>query len=185
MSAKARRSAASGLITPPPAANLPAGPFRRGLGPHHPAFDGCFGCAPAHPSGLRVRMTGDGTFEFTLQPGQQGTPGRVHGGVLAAVLDETMGMMAWSLGGSYATARLEVDYLAPVPLSGTVHIQARCTGRYRRKVYIAAEGRLGDATGPVAVRAAALYIETPGGAGAAGPGPRAHGGPTEAGERLG
>ena len=131
-----------------------------GLGPHHPAFDGCFGCAPAHPSGLRVRMTGDGSFEFTLRPGQQGAPGRAHGGILAAAMDEAMGVVAWSLGGSYATARLEVDYLAPAPLGETVHILARCTGRHGRKVYLAAEARLGDAAGPVAVRATALYVET-------------------------
>ncbi len=110
-------------------------------------------------------MTRDGSFELTLQPGQQGAPGRVHGGVLAAALDETMGVMVWSLGGSYATARLEVDYLAPIPLSGTVHIHARCTGRYGRKVYMAAEARLGGVAGPVAVRAAALYVETPAAAG--------------------
>ncbi len=106
-------------------------------------------------------MTGDGSFEFTLRPGQQGAPGQAHGGVLAAVLDEVMGVTAWSLGSSCATARLEVDYLAPVPLNAAVHIQARCTGRHGRKVYLTAEARLGDAAGPVAVRAAALYVETP------------------------
>ena len=47
----------------------------------------------------------------------------------------------------------------PVPLSGAVHIQAWCTGRYGRKVYMAAEARLGDAAGPVVVRAAALFVE--------------------------
>lgn len=130
------------------------------LSPHHPAFDGCFGCAPAHPAGLRVRITGDGSFECTLRAGQQGAPGRAHGGVLAAAMDEAMGMVAWSLGGCYATARLEVDYLAPVPLSETVHIQVRCTGRHGRKVYLTAQARLGSEAGPVAVRAAALYVET-------------------------
>ncbi len=160
MPPEARGSAASDRTTPPPAARVPAGPFRPGQGPHHPAFDGCFGCAPDHPSGLRVRLTGDGTFECVLRPGQQGAPGRAHGGVLAAAMDETMGVVAWSLGGSYATARLEVDYLAPVPLGETVHIQVRCTGRHGRKVYMTAQARLGGAAGPVAVSAAALYVET-------------------------
>lgn len=174
MSSEVRQSAASGLITPPPSAKVPAGPLRPGLGPHHPAFDGCFGCAPVHPAGLRILMISDGSFEFTVKPAQQGAPGRVHGGVLAAALDETMGMMAWSLGGSYATARLEVDYLAPVPLGATVHIQARCTGRHGRKVYLAAEARLGDEAGPVAARAAALYVETPTAPGEASPGEAEH-----------
>lgn len=129
-----------------------------GAGPHHPAFDGCFGCAPAHPGGLRVRKTG-GAFEFTIQPGHQGAPGRVHGGVLAAALDEAMGMVAWSLRRPCATARLEVDYLMPVPLSGAVRITARCTGRDGRKLYLAAEARLDDSSFPVAARAAALYVQ--------------------------
>ncbi len=121
-------------------------------------FDGCFGCAPAHPGGLRVRKTGD-AFEFTIRPGHQGTPGRAHGGVLAAALDEAMGMVAWSLGRPCATARLEVDFLIPVPLNGAVRITARCTGQDGRKLTLMAEARLNDPSGPVAARAAALYIQ--------------------------
>lgn len=143
--------------------------------PHHPAFGGCFGCAPAHPGGLRVRKTGD-AFEFTIQPGQQGAPGRVHGGVLAAALDEAMGILAWSLGRPCATARLEVDYLAPVPLDGVVRITARCTGRDGRKLFLAAEARLDDLPGPVAARAAALYVQA---RLDAGPGAEADSGPAE------
>jgi acyl-coenzyme A thioesterase PaaI-like protein len=160
MPAEPRRPAASSRVTPPPAARVPAGPLRPGRGPHHPSFGGCFGCAPAQPGGLRVRPAGDGCFELTLAPAQQGAPGRAHGGILAAAMDEAMGMVAWSLGGSYATARLEVDYLAPVPAAGVLHIEVRCTGVHGRKVYMAAQMRLGGAAGPAAVRAAALYIET-------------------------
>lgn len=153
------RSAASSRTTPPPAARIPAGPYQLGRGPHYPSSHECFGCAPAHPSGLRIQADGDGGFTFTIQAGQQSVPGRAHGGLLAAAVDEVMGILAWSLGGSYATARLEVDYLIPVPTGTTIHIGTRCAGVDGRKVYMEAEARLDDPAGPVAVRAAALYVE--------------------------
>lgn len=130
------------------------------MNPHYPSFHECFGCGPASPSGLRIEAASDGSFTFTIQAHQQGAPDRAHGGVLAAAVDEVMGILAWSLGGSYATARLEVDYLMPVPTCSTVHIEARCSGVDGRKVYLEAEARLDSRAGPVAVRAAALYVET-------------------------
>jgi acyl-coenzyme A thioesterase PaaI-like protein len=129
--------------------------------PHYPKFDGCFGCAPdhsAHFAGLGVRAVGAGEFELVLSPGHQGAPGRVHGGVLAAALDEAMGIVAWSLGRPCATAHLEVDYLALVPLGGAVHITARCADQDGRKMYLEAEARLEMGSGPVAARASALYV---------------------------
>lgn len=153
------QSAASSRTTPPPVARVPAGPYQLGRGPHYPSSDECFGCAPAHPSGLRVQADGDGGFTFTIRDCQQSAPGRAHGGVLAAAVDEVMGILAWSLGGSYATARLEVDYLMPVPTGTAIHIATRCAGVDGRKAYMEAEARLDGPAGPVALRAAALYIE--------------------------
>src|SRR5262249_33574053 len=130
-----------------------------GFMPHYPEFDGCFGCAPDHPAGLGVRAVGVGEFELLLSPGHQGAPGRVHGGVLSAALDEAMGIVAWSLGRPCSTAHLAVDYLAPVPLGGTVHVTARCADQDGRKLYLKAEARLEGESGPVAARASALYVQ--------------------------
>jgi len=130
--------------------------------PHYPKFNGCFGCAPdlsAHSASLGVRAVGAGEFELLLSLGHQGAPGQVHGGVLAAALDEAMGIVAWSLGRPCATAHLEVDYLAPVPLGGTVHITARCADQDGRKLYLEAEARLEGGSEPVAARASALYVQ--------------------------
>jgi hypothetical protein len=52
-----------------------------------------------------------------------------------------------------------VGYLMPVPLDGAVRITAACTGRDGRKLYLKAEARLGDSSGPVAAKATALYIQ--------------------------
>ena len=43
----------------------------------------------------------------------------------------------------------------------TIHITARITGQVNRKVYTAAEGRLGGADGEIAVKAAALFVVVP------------------------
>lgn len=127
-------------------------------GPHYPASAGCYGCDPDCQAGLRLRATADQHFEFIITPAHQGTPGLAHGGVLAAALDEVIGSSVWSLGGAYATARLEIDYLLPVPVGATLVLTARCTGVHGRKVYGEAEARLNAPSGPVAVRAAALYV---------------------------
>lgn len=83
----------------------------------------------------------------------------MHGGALAAALDEAMGIVAWSLRRPCATAHLEVDYLAPIPLDGTIHVTARCARQDGRKLYLEAEARLEGGSGPVAARASALYVQ--------------------------
>lgn len=92
----------------------------------------------------------------------QGAPGVVHGGVLAAALDEAMGMVVWSLGAPYVTARLETDFVLPVPVGSVVRLTATCAGVRGRKAFALAEGRLDDGAGPVAVRAASLYLQVMG-----------------------
>jgi acyl-coenzyme A thioesterase PaaI-like protein len=145
----------SGGLTPPTdAATLPE-PREHAHGPHFPASDGCFGCGPGHPAGLLVRRTGRQDFTFRPAESHQGTPGRTHGGVLAAAMDEAIGMYVWSYDGRYATARLEVDYLLPVPPAAEVDITIISKKGHKSKVYIAAEARL---AGKIAIRATALYV---------------------------
>lgn len=88
----------------------------------------------------------------------QGAPGLAHGGLLSCALDETMGTAAWLLGTPAVTARLETDFCAPVPVGSVLDIRARCTAVAGRKIFLAAEGRIGGAQGPEAVRATALFL---------------------------
>ncbi|MEV4099706.1 PaaI family thioesterase [Nonomuraea sp. NPDC049649] len=155
----------STLTTPPPEAQPPkphpdAPPPGSRLGSH---FSRCFGCGADHPTGLHISaVTPDGAdveAAFTVGESHQGAPGLAHGGVLAAAMDEVIGMSIWLLRKPYVTARLETDYLLPVPVGTTLHLRARCTGIQGRKAYLEAEGRVGAPDGPAAVRAAALFIE--------------------------
>jgi acyl-coenzyme A thioesterase PaaI-like protein len=125
----------------------------------------CFGCGDAQPGGLHLSaVAGEGvrvSAAFTVGEAHQGAPGLAHGGVLAAAFDEALGMLLWLLVTPAVTRRLETDFLHPVPVGSTLHIDAWCTGVAGRKIYSQAEGRLGGPDGPVAVRAAALFVRVP------------------------
>ncbi len=159
--------AASSRTTPPPGSVIPTPGTDRHPAPHYPPYARCFGCAPDHPTGLRIEVTPTGPLELVatvyIDDRQQGASGVAHGGVLAAALDEAIGLLVWSLGRRCATARLETDYLLPVPVGTTLFIHAVCTGTHGRKTYAHAQAHLGHPDGPVAVRAAALYVELPAG----------------------
>lgn len=125
-------------------------------------FDGCFGCGGLHPTGLHlVPYAGPGlrvagTLELTLN--HQGAAGLAHGGLLAAVADEAMGALNWLLMAPAVTARLEVDYLRPVPVGQRLGLAARITGVAGRKVFTAAT--VGIAGSPV-LRASAIFVQVP------------------------
>ena len=128
-------------------------------------FGHCFGCGELHPTGLHlVAYAGQGldiTAEFTVTENHQGAPGLAHGGLLSLAFDEALGKLMWLLRAPAVTARLETDFLRPVPMGSTLHITAKITGQVNRKVYSSAEGRLNTPDGPLAVRAAALFVIVP------------------------
>ena len=118
-----------------------------------------------HPTGLHlVAYAGEGldiTAKFTVNENHQGAPGLDHGGLLSLAFDEALGKLMWLLRAPAVTARLETDFLKPVPMGSTLHITAKITGQVNRKVYSSAEGRLDTPDGPLAVRAAALFVIVP------------------------
>ncbi|MBT2401341.1 PaaI family thioesterase [Streptomyces sp. ISL-100] len=156
---------ATSATTAPPDAVLPeraadAPPPGTPLASH---YDHCFGCGPRHPQGLRLSaVAGEGlavNAEFTVQPGHQGGPGLVHGGILVTAMDETLGTLNWHLSEAAVTGRLETDLVLPVLVGSVLHIRAEITGVHRRKVFCEAEARIGDEDGPIAVRAKAVFIQ--------------------------
>jgi acyl-coenzyme A thioesterase PaaI-like protein len=118
-----------------------------------------------HPTGLHLKAhVGDGLdiyAQFTVTENHQGAPGLAHGGLLSLAFDEALGKLMWLLRAPAVTARLETDFLRPVPMGTTLFITARITGQKGRKVYSVAEGRLDSADGELAVRAAALFVIVP------------------------
>ena len=128
-------------------------------------FGQCVGCGELHPTGLHiVAHVGEGqniTAVFTVTENHQGAPGLAHGGLLALAFDEALGKLMWLIRSPGVTARLETDFLLPVPIGSTLYISAEITGQVNRKVFCSAVGRLDSIDGPIAVRASALYIIVP------------------------
>ena len=153
--------------TPPEGAIVPQRHSKApGIGTKIPShFGHCFGCGELHPTGLHlVAHAGAGadlTAEFTVTENHQGAPGLAHGGLLSLAFDEALGKLMWLIRSPAVTARLETDFLKPVPMGTTLHITARITGQVNRKVYTSAEGRLGSPDGEIAVKAAALFVIVP------------------------
>lgn len=154
--------------TTPPAGGIiperhPKSPATGSQIPSH--FKHCFGCGDLHPTGLHLKAhVGEGltiTGQFTVTENHQGAPGLAHGGLLSLAFDEALGKLMWLLRAPAVTARLETDFLRPVPIGSVLHISARITGQMGRKVYSEAEGRLNSPDGDLAVRAASLFVVVP------------------------
>jgi acyl-coenzyme A thioesterase PaaI-like protein len=153
--------------TPPEGALIPErhpeSPATGSLLPSH--FKHCFGCGDLHPTGLHLKAhVGEGltiTAQFTVTENHQGAPGLAHGGLLSLAFDEALGKLMWLLRAPAVTARLETDFLAPVPIGTVLYITAEIVGQQGRKVYSVAEGRLNRPDGPIATRAASLFIIVP------------------------
>jgi acyl-coenzyme A thioesterase PaaI-like protein len=103
----------------------------------------------------------DITAEFVVSENHQGAPGLAHGGLLSLAFDEALGKLMWLLRAPAVTARLETDFIKPVPMGSKLFITAEITGQVNRKVYCSAVGRLNSPVGDIAVRAAALYVIVP------------------------
>ena len=160
MSRVASTTPPEGAVIPP---RHPKAPQSGTKIPSH--FGHCFGCGDLHPTGLHlVAHAGEGanlTAEFTVTHDHQGAPGLAHGGLLSLAFDEALGKLMWLIRSPAVTARLETDFLKPVPMGSTLHITAEISGQVGRKVYTRAEGRLDSPDGPLAVKAAALFVVVP------------------------
>ena len=83
----------------------------------------CFLCGRQNPIGLKLDFYEDVEaeqvrVEFTIPDEYQGYPGVVHGGIVAAVLDEISGravMLRGSTDDLFATLKLTVRYRHPTP----------------------------------------------------------------------
>lgn len=68
----------------------------------------------------------------------QGPPGHVHGGAMAAVLDEAMGGACWMNGHRTVAAKISVSFLEMVKLQTETTVESRIERVEGRKVYVRA-----------------------------------------------
>lgn len=87
----------------------------------------------------------------------EGPPGYAHGGALAAVLDEQMGVMAWFNKRTVVTANLNVDFRELLPLSTPARVDTWIERVDGRKIYT--RGRIVSGDGIIHSEARGLFIE--------------------------
>ena len=90
-------------------------------------------------------------------PQTEGPPESVHGGAIAAVLDEAMGAVCWMNGHPVVGARITINYLHMTPLGFAGHVESWIEQIERRKIFI--KSRLSDPDGRVHAEGEALFIE--------------------------
>jgi acyl-coenzyme A thioesterase PaaI-like protein len=128
--------------------------------PHHdPA---CWGCgAAATGIGLPVpEREGIEEYEAFLafDERHQGGPGIVHGGLVAAALDEAAGLLATWHRFPAVTARIFVRYRRPVPINTELLVDARVEASAGRRIRIRARLTDGD---EILAEARAAFLHVP------------------------
>ncbi|WP_327697961.1 AMP-binding protein [Streptomyces sp. NBC_00459] len=112
---------------------------------HYPR---CMGCGSANDGGLRLDVEWDGTEGVCLHTPPdhaEGGPGIVHGGHLAALVDEVTALVAAEFAGEPTmTRRTEIDYRAPVPVGRPMRIRARVIDSGKRRVVVRLEAHPAD-----------------------------------------
>jgi len=112
----------------------------------------------ANPMGLGANLWREGdtaVMEVTLGKAFEGAPGRSHGGIVAALIDETMGLVMGIHDAIGFTAQLDITYLAPVPIDQPITARAHLDHREGRKMTSRATVSADDV---VLAEASALFI---------------------------
>jgi len=104
------------------------------LNPQAPeiVFEG-LGPLPATPTPVEL------VARCTLTAAQGGPPGRLHGGQVAALLDEVVGVAAFAAGAPGMTVTLGVHYRRPTPHGTPLEIRARLDRWEGRKRWVSGE----------------------------------------------
>ncbi len=77
--------------------------------------------------------------KFWLGRGAEGPPNHAHGGSVAAILDEILGIAAWINGYPVLAARLSIDFLRPTPLFQELKASGEITAIDSRKIFLRGE----------------------------------------------
>jgi len=124
-------------------------------------FPDCMVSGVANPMGVAIgvhREGDDAVARVTLGSAFEGAPGRAHGGIVAAVFDDTMGFVLSMTRTPAFTGRLTVSYLAPTPVGEELEFRCRLRERDGRKLLIEGEA---TAAGDAVASAEGLFIAIP------------------------
>jgi uncharacterized protein (TIGR00369 family) len=100
------------------------------LNPYDRQMNMCFGCSEINPIGLHLKFTESNEYllaTWTPLETYQGYPNILHGGIIAALLDEIGGWcVSVKIGTAGVTSDMTTKYLYPVYLSkGDISLKAK------------------------------------------------------------
>lgn len=110
----------------------------------------CYACGLSNPIGLRLdgfrRRSPSGIIgTFTPRPEHRGTAGSLHGGVIAAALDETCAWTAVLLADTLAvTATLDIRYRKPAGTDDQLTLHGELEARSGRRLRLRASAMRND-----------------------------------------
>jgi acyl-coenzyme A thioesterase PaaI-like protein len=127
----------------------------------------CFVCGLKNPYGLRLifyqTRPGEVTAEVTVPDKFQGFPGIVHGGVVAALLDETLGRVLIGVDPDSPrflyTAKMDVRYRKHAPIGEPLRLLGRL-GK-ERPAFITSSASLHNMAGEILAEAEGLMVDVP------------------------
>jgi acyl-coenzyme A thioesterase PaaI-like protein len=128
-----------------------------------PASRFCFVCGKENTHGLQMDFYNDQTkvwATFTPQEYHQSWPGIVHGGILSAVLDETIARVAFIYDKWVQTAKLELKFRKPAPLGQELLVEAELVRDAGRAMEMKGLIKL-QSSNEVLVEATGLFIRIP------------------------
>lgn len=125
----------------------------------------CFACGVANPIGLKIRFynldTGEVEAHYTVPEMFQGYPGIVHGGIVAAMLDEIAyrSLIVDDPERLMFTARLNIRYRCNVPVEEPLRLVGKRSKVKQRSA--TAFGYIYSSAGELLAEAEALLIRVP------------------------
>lgn len=113
-----------------------------------------------HGDRFRVRYYRDTSENLIARvwfgPGTAGPPGHAHGGSIAAIFDEVLGLAAWTAGHAVVVGNLNVSFRQLLPLEQIVEIESRIVSATGRKILV--HGRITDGNDTIYAEADCLCI---------------------------
>lgn len=122
----------------------------------------CFACGGGNSRGMRLAFEQDDDAKrirgsFRVPRDYQGGAGFVHGGIIATLLDEVMAKVNRFAEDHAVTAKLNVEYLRPVPVDADLIVEGWELERNGRDRF--RQGEIRNAAGVVLARGTAHFVE--------------------------
>jgi uncharacterized protein (TIGR00369 family) len=119
-----------------------------------PSSRNCFVCGVQNPIGLKLQFVDDGDrsvcAEVNVPDPYNGYPGVVHGGIIAAILDEVSGRALLARGHDlknlFVTLKMEIRYRQPTPTNTLLTAVGNIVKASAARAVVHGEIRLLDGT---------------------------------------